>query len=111
MKFEVSIQHSGQAGSDTVEIEGDLSAVKTYLKLVVKDNFNWAAVLPLGKLKMGDVDRWMVRQNRTTGELNMSVFSFFNVEPMININTMRQAYDPEQTSSGAVNKLLGGGKF
>jgi len=110
MLFEVKIQHVGQTGFNSIDIEGDLDAVKTYLKLVVSDNFNWGAVERKGELETGDIERWFVKRNTTTGELHLRVFSFFNVDPEINVNAMHHAMDSE-LNHPALDKALGGGKF
>lgn len=111
MKFELKIQHDGQTGSDSINIEGDLDAVKTYLKLVVSDNFNWGAVERKGELEPGDVHRWLVEKNHTTGDMTLTVFSFYKVDPEININAAFAAVNPESNKTEALSKVLGGGKF
>ena len=116
MKFELKIAtmpkvKGGPDRFQIVEFEGELEAVKTYCKLKAGPDFNWAAVTRLGELKTGDVDRWFIRRNFTSGDLEMSVFSFYNVAAHININAMKMSFEGDRTSSGAINKLLGGGKL
>ena len=78
---------------------------------MVVENFNWGAVERKGELEDGDVNRWLVQRNRTTGELMMTVFSFFGVDPEINLNALRAAWNPERHETEALSKRLGGGKF
>ena len=113
MLFELKVQRIGQTGSDVIPIEGDLDTVKTYLKLGVDEKtFNWGSIERKDELVPGDVNRWLVQRNYRDGSgLYMSVFSFFDVDPEININAAVQAHNPDRTSSGALNKLMGGGKF
>jgi hypothetical protein len=111
MEFEIKIQHLGQTGTDSVDIDGDLDAVKTYLKLVVSDNFNWGAVERKDELQAGDVNRWLIRKDRGTDELTMTVFSFFGVDPEINVNALLAAGDPERINTDTLSQYLGGGKF
>jgi hypothetical protein len=92
----------------TFEMEGDLDAVKTYLKLAASKDFNWGAITRTDELEPGDVNRWMIKKNRTTGDLWMEVFSFFAVDPLININAMRAIFDPDRNMT-PLNKALGGG--
>ncbi len=115
MRFEVKISYiptedSMAAGdgdpSKTFEMEGDLAAIKTYIKLVNSDNFNWGAIQRLDNLQPGDVDRWLIQKNRATGELLMSAFSFFAVDTEINVNAMRAAVGIDHKNT-ALNKALG----
>jgi len=92
MKFEIKLSYgipkdsTSEDYSSTFEMEGDLETVKTYLKLSIRKNFKWGAIQRLDKLVPGDVDRWMIHQNQTTDELSLVIFSFFNVDPIMNIN-------------------------
>lgn len=118
MEFEIILQKRHTVVNDekvhppreTIEISGELGAVKTYLKLVAGADFKWGAVQRIDNLVTGDVERWMIQQNMTTGELYMSVFSFFDVDPMINVNAYMETWEPTQGMK-TLNNLLGGGKF
>lgn len=119
MKFEVKITYFSTEESraaemgdpyDIIEMEGDLDSVKTYLKLAAGDNFNWGAVSVMDKVTTGEVDRWMVQKDRTTGQLALHAFSFYDVEHEININALHAIFDPD-INSQPMNKLLGGGNF
>lgn len=119
MKFEIKISYfptkksraAGKGDPHTIfEMEGELDAVKTYLKLAIGDNFNWGVVTILDEVVTGEVDRWMIRKNRTTKELTLHAFSFFDVDPEININALHAIWDPGRNSE-PMNKALGGGKF
>ena len=92
------------------EMDGDLDKVKTYLKLLETDKFKFGAIERLDEMEPGDVSRWMIRRNHTTGELYMSVFSFHDVDPMINVNTYMSIYE-DSAGRKKIDSLLGGGKF
>lgn len=115
MKFKMTIVHGKgeDATKQIVEIDGDLDAVKTYLKLVISiKEFNWGAVerADESNLVAGDVNRWLIRKNWTIDTLELSVFSFHDVDPLINVNAYIGSFEPKPGMK-AVNKLLGGGKF
>jgi len=91
------------------EIEGDLDAAKTYIKLAAGDDYAWGAIQRIDDgLVPGDVERWLVQKNRTTKQLLVSPFSFFELGPEININAMRAAFE-QYPQMQEMNKLLGGG--
>ena len=124
MKFQIKVAYMPtaemRANKETattriVEMEGELAAVKTYLKLSIGNDFHWASVVRIDdELGAGDVNRWVVQSNRTTGDLRLLAFSFFEVDPVINTNgyNFKMAIQLEECSGAeALNKVLGGGKF
>lgn len=91
-------------------VEGDLDTVKTYIKLTAGDNFKWGAVIRLNELSPGDVSRWLIQKNRTTGDISLNAFSFFSVDPEININAMISSFNHKDDSNiKELHKVLGGG--
>jgi len=91
------------------DVEGDLDAAKSYIKLAAGDDYAWGAIQRIDDdLVPGDVERWIVQKNRTTKQLLVSPFSFFEVDPEININAMRAAFE-QYPQMQEMNKLLGGG--
>jgi len=120
MKFKITISNEGTLDADGVkkyppriimDFDGELDAVKTYLKLSVDvDKFKWGAVERTDEVEAGDVNRWIIHKNHTTGQLEMNVFSFHDVDASININAYMESYKPGRDMQ-AVNEMLGGGKF
>ncbi len=92
------------------ELEGDLDMVKTFVKLQVGNKFTWGAVQQIDELEQGCVERWFMRKNVTTSELELHAFSFYQVDPIININAMQSAFE-YHPGMNEISKLLGGGKF
>ena len=113
MKFNLTIAvvPNGKDPCKTdVEFEGDLDGAKTYIKLVAKDNFDWATVTRTDELQSGDVNRWLISRNLYTGELRAAPFSIHDVDPIINLNLFRNAFEKNPQMS-KITSLLGGGAF
>jgi len=96
-------------GRTEFNMEGTTAEVKTFIKLKATNDFDFAAVENLDPMVEGDVERWLIQRNRF-GELDMKVFSFYETDPNVNINAAWCAKDM-RAETGAVDKLLGGGKF
>ena len=117
MKLTVTIGKYGEINKD-FEMEGTLDSAKTYIKLINDKEFRFAAIEKLDNLAPGDVNRWIVNKNRTTGEVFLKPFSFFDQfndpadNALLNLNAMSNAINPEsRVKISLLDAMLGGGEF
>ena len=123
MKFKITTVLRDNPERNIIEMDGELDAVKTYLKLRIKaENFKWGVVERTDDMLPGDVSRWAIKRTSTYNRdsdsydfgLTLNVFSLNEVDPIINVNAMMAAFTDRQSTYETfkpINKLLGGGKF
>jgi len=110
MSFETTAASGGEPRR-LIDIEGDLSSVKTYIRLANSQDFKWGAVTRIDSgLKSGDVDRWLIKKYTPATTLRLHIFSYHNAISESIGDAIMTCYDT-QIGTWKAKKLLGADEF